>query len=137
MDDYLAGDRNGTTELQLFNLAVGRYTAYVYAWYPPNSFGADHSEITVVEFTTGSFQTVRTDYGAGWAGQALGITYAKTDFEVIAPNGVLLFRLESIGSGEDSPVSVLNGIQIVPIPAPGISALVCAGAGWLSVRRRR
>lgn len=137
MESYLFGDRGGITQLSLTNLAPGEYTVFVYAWSGPNTPNPDRSVITVIEYTSGAFQTVETHFDNIWHGQADGVTYAKVNFQVIAPNGALGFRLESIGGGEDTPVSVLNGIQIVPIPGPGSGALSFAGAWCLAVRRRR
>ncbi len=136
MDSLMAGDRNGLSLVAVSNLAPGGYTAWIYAWSGPGSPNPTKSRITLVEYTTGFFQTVETDFNNIWGGQAQGVTYAKVNFNVTSTGGLLVFRLESLGQNDRSPVSVLNGIQIVPIPAPGVPAALAITA-LAACRRRR
>ncbi|MCG3123791.1 MAG: hypothetical protein GIKADHBN_02212 [Phycisphaerales bacterium] len=136
MESVFFGDRIGSAQAGVSNLAPGPYRIYVYAWQPPDSPLATQSRIAINETTSGTSLVVETVFGGGWSGHSPGMTYATADINVVASSGLLLFGLLSLGNGEDSPVSVLNGIQIVPIPAPTTAVMVLVLLPLASCRRR-
>lgn len=136
MESYLLGDVLGLTRVSFTGLRPGAYRAFIYAWHAPDSSGGTRSEIELVETSTGFSQVVTTLFGSPWSGQAEGTTYATVNFSVVDSSGLLFFRLKSLGNDEDSPVSVLNGIQIVPIPAPGPAASMPIFS-LIAIHRRR
>lgn len=117
-------------------LAPGVYRLYVYGWSPFDDPNPTMSRIAIDETTSGSFQIVETHFNNIWSGDVSGVTFATSEIEVQATGGLLLFTLLSLGNGEDSPVSVLNGIQIVPIPAPTTAVMVLVLLPLASCRRR-
>ncbi len=136
MESMLFGDRNSMTSVGVLGLVPGDYRLYLHAWSPIDDPNRTESRIAIDETTSGYFSVVGTNFNNIWGGQALGVSYAVADVTVQQSGGLLLFTLMSLGNGEDSPVSVLNGIQIVPIPAPGAGVIAGVAAVW-STRRRR
>ncbi len=77
------------------------------------------------------------DYGAVWPGQqVLGETYTTYDFAITAPNQTFMLVYFGQGVGEETKTSVINGLQIVQIPAPSATWSVLLGT-LAAFRRRR
>jgi hypothetical protein len=73
-------------------------------------------------------------FGTVWpGGQVLGETYDRVRINILPDvAGFLMF----MGPDSSKSFTVLNGLQLVPIPAPG-SAALCVAFGAFALRRRR
>lgn len=118
--------------IRMTDVQPGWYNVFVYAW--GGNLGWNHS-LRVGTFNgdgmSGEFSTVT--YTTQWPGQQVyGVTYVALSIQVLPEFGLLGVSLSS------PPVqgfNAVNGIQIVPIPAPG--ALATLAIAPLLRRRRR
>lgn len=118
----------------IFGLRAGLYDVYVYSWLPRDegtrtvhiaAFNGDGTTNVVAEIT----------YGGPWPGQQVeGETFARLTIDVI--DGRNFIGLGISGGFGKELTNALNGIQIVPIPAPG-SAALCFSLGAIALRRKR
>lgn len=121
--------------LQVVNLTPGEYRIYVYGW-AGSVEGNDDNKILVVNFGSSTSSLLTINYAAQWPGhQILGETYATWDFTIASANTSLGIYPQNRGTDIHPRFSYVNGIQIVPIPAPG--AMVLPLAALLVSRRRR
>ncbi|MCC6428496.1 MAG: hypothetical protein IT435_16965 [Phycisphaerales bacterium] len=134
IEDYSGASSVGSSMLQVAGLMPGQYRAFVYGW-AGSLFGDFQSVFDFVDPQTGSKSRAVVDYNAAWPGhQILGETYCTYDF-AITGNQTLFVVAYFQGTGEESQTSVINGLQIVQIPAP--SALGISGIMLAAGRRRR
>lgn len=113
----------------ILNLAVGQYDVYGYAF-----GGAPTGHRTVGLSVWNGVNTVlgSVTFGTAWpGGQVEGETYAKMHVTVIPGQNFLAIY---IGSQHD--FDLLNGLQLVAVPVPGVSAVLLS-AGVLAAGRRR
>lgn len=116
------------------NLTTGTYDVYLYAWRPPGFMTTKFDQVGVFNGVTGGDTVLQAS--RSWPGvQIEGETYGKFTVDVLAggptPGTLQLF---SQGFGEDA--GILNGIQLVRVPAP-ISALPLLGLSFALLSRRR
>jgi hypothetical protein len=113
-------------------LSPGWYDFYVYAW-SGMAPGFTESVVGWGESTSGSHGSIHTRFTDHWPGQQVrGETYEKFAVQVMNANGSIVFGLAPLG-GELDPVSVINGLQIVQIPAPATLLL----PALMPIARRR
>jgi hypothetical protein len=117
---------NATT---FFNLRPGLYDVYVYCW-AGNLLGP--KDVTIRAFTGAGQVVGGVKYDEVWPGGHIrGITYDRLRVEVTpGDNEYLDIFIQAPGD-----FNVINGIQLVPVPAPGTVALLPAAP--LACRRRR
>ena len=120
-----------STLVSLTNLAPGHYDLYAYSWFPLDSdthtvfFTARNGASEVIDSLT---------FGGPWpGGQIEGITFARIPVEVLPGRNFLTLNVVG-GSAKSS--NVLNGLQLVPIPAPGSAAFLFGVATLIAPRRR-
>lgn len=130
MEDFGFGNAMDTgANYQVIGLEPGWYDFYIYAW---AGMSPGYTESIV---TLGVLGDVHTHFTSVWPGKHVeGETYGKLTIEVTEPNSNIGMGLVPLG-GELDPVSVINGLQIVQIPAP--SALGISGIMLAAGRRRR
>ncbi|MBL8964828.1 MAG: hypothetical protein JNK70_12240 [Phycisphaerae bacterium] len=111
------------------NLQPGLYDLYIYCW-AGNLLGP--KDVTIRAFTGAGQVVGGVRYGEQWPGQqVLGETYDKLRVEVTPGDGQYI----DIAIQAPGDFNVINGVQLVPVPAPG--ALALAPAALLAGRRRR
>lgn len=113
----------------LFGIAPGTYDCYIYSWMGP-VFGS--ANVTFQVKAKNNTATGKVSYtGAAWpGGQIEGVTYDVVRIEVPANALALDIRV-----GMDTDFQILNGLQIVRVPAPASPLLLTPLA--LAARRRR
>jgi len=111
------------------NLQPGLYDLYIYCW-AGNLLGP--KDVTIRAFTGAGQVVGGVRYGEQWPGQqVLGETYDKLRVEVTPGDGQYIdIAIQAFGD-----FNVINGVQLVPIPAP--ATLTLAPAALLACRRRR
>lgn len=110
-------------------LEPGWYDVYVYCWAGP---GGVQPSIDIASAT--SFYTFTPNSFAPWPGeQTLGITYVKARVLVDGPSA-------GIGITYHVPTNsfgVMNGIQLIPAPSPGVGITMVSFGISAAFRRRR
>lgn len=110
------------------HLLPGAYDIYVYSWRGSNDQGTPG----IVVSAPGGPYGLSIASGQPWPGQqVLGVTYGVVRIDLGA-NGT--FGISGFAGGEGT--APINGIQIVPVPAPG-AAILGPLAGLAFTRRRR
>lgn len=129
-----SGSQTGASDNPGFaNLTPGAYDLYVYMWGGP-ILGT--KTVTCSVFNGTSYANGSVSYTNQWPGsQIQGVTYAKIRVDVL-PSYQYLSMNFSWYDGQPAGFTIVNGLQLVPVPAPGASALLL-GAGTLALRRRR
>jgi hypothetical protein len=120
---------------QITGLAIGWYDVYVHAWagFAP---GYTESKVAAGESSSGFGTLIHTHFAPQWPGRHVaGETYGKFTLQITDTDSNLSFGLIPLG-GELDPVSVINGLQIVQIPAPAVCTML-AGFSISAMRRRR
>lgn len=131
MGDYLYN--TGGRTLHLAGL-TGDYTFYLYGWAAPldGPFGTGGTTPFKIAIPGGNTKQVTLDYFAPWPGmQVEGNSFVKVDVHIPSSASFIIISVDPPGLG----YSIIQGMQIVPIPAPPAAALLL-GAGVLSRRRR-
>jgi hypothetical protein len=129
MDSALAGSPLANAATFLF-LQPCLYDVYVYCW-AGNLLGP--KDVTIRAFTGAGQVVGGVSYVAAWpGGQILGETYDRLRVEVTAGNNEYL----DIFIQAPGDFNVINGIQLVPVPAPASMALPVIGAMVVPRRRR-
>lgn len=121
---WLMGGVNNS--IGISHLEPGVYDIYVYC------FGGNGSTpIKVLNSLSSTTQTVENP--SVWPGAQLeGVTYMKARIQTNAvTTGFAILYLQANGNRP------LNGIQIVPVPAPAGASLLVGGVFCLAPRRRR
>jgi hypothetical protein len=113
----------------LFGIAPGIYDCYIYSWMGP-VFGS--ATVTFQVQAKNNKATGQVSYNSpAWpGGQIKGVTYDVLRIEVPA-NAFFM----DISVGMDTDFQILNGLQIVRVPAPA-SAMLLAPLAWAARRRR-
>lgn len=132
----LNGDDGGSVAFN--GLQSGQYRLYVYAFLPANSDGTlRRGRYRVFDSNSLNSTDVNLLFPAVWPGQqVLNQTYFTYDFSISSPSQYVQIFL--IGQGSDAvPIATeCAGLQIVPIPTPGATALLGV-LGLTACRRRR
>lgn len=115
------GSQTGPVTLTFENMSNGVYEVYVYAWSP---FDFD----AVVDVSVNG-EMQRIDGELPDAFFVEGVTHTRHVVEI--SDGVIGIDLATV-----SGLGVLNGLQIVPIPAPGVPMVALVGAAVLRRRTR-
>lgn len=111
------------------NLEPGLYNVYVYCW-AGNLLGP--KDVTIRAFTDAGQVVGGVSYGDAWpGGHVLGETYDLLRVEVV-PGGNQYLSIFIQAPGD---FNVINGIQLVLVPAPGWAMITPLAA--LVVHRRR
>jgi hypothetical protein len=112
------------------NLQPGLYDLYIYCW-AGNLLGP--KDVTIRVFTGAGQVVGGVQYGEQWPGQqVLGETYDKLRVEVTPADGQYI----DVFIQAPGDFNVINGIQLVPVPAPAGLLIPAAGA-LVTLRRRR
>lgn len=138
---YSGSSLGGALPVGVGPLALGQYKVYVYGWAGQVQWYSGISRnrtglFRVRDNSSGTAADFQLNYTDVWPGhQVLGETYFTFDLNVTKPNAG--FSVELMGQGgEFTPrPAVCNGIQIVPVPAPGTLATLAIAP--LLHRRRR
>jgi len=132
---FSAGD--STDSVSLRSLMPGDYLLYVYGWSSHLDGSSGTSGVTDFEITVaGSGSGVyRLDYKAPtWPGmQVEGETYLEIPVSV-HPSGNRRISISLMPSGEG--ISIIQGLQLVAVPAPSIPAAAMLATAWAFRRRR-
>jgi hypothetical protein len=138
MSDYVLGAQNSGV-VSLLGLSAGTYKIYLYAWdgLPGHDPANNHIELRGIYGNTQAqhqFLTSTTFDGVWPGSHVQGETFATASFTLSEGD---FFQIDLIpqGSGEDPYVGILQGFQLVMVPAPASAALLMGGA--LSAARRR
>ncbi len=139
MSDYVSGSQSSGV-VSLFGLSAGTYKIFLYAWdgLPGHDPANNHIELRGI---FGNAQTqqqflVSITFDQTWPGSHVhGVTFATASF-MLSQGDFLQIDLIPQGSGEDPYLGILQGFQLVMVPAP-TSAAVLIGCAVAAARRRR
>lgn len=121
--------------ITLFSITPGDYLFYLYGWATPLDGASGTSGQTTFDIGIpgGNSKTVVLDYEGPWPGmQVEGNTFAKV--QVFIPDFATAIGIGLRPSGEG--ISIIQGMQMVPIPAPPAAAFTAILALACSTRRR-
>ena len=133
MSDCVAGNvlvGDESSFVSFGGLQAGQYRCFIYGWNP------DSSSPGYGQYRMWDGQQVQLNFTSSWPGQqVLNQTYFTKDLTVT--NASERFRVTMIGLGSDAVprATVINGLQIVMIPAP--ASVAPLGLLALAARRRR
>lgn len=132
MSDYLYN--SGGRTLHLTNL-TGDFMFYLYGWAAPldGPSGTGGTTTFKIGIPGGNSQQVTLDYSDPWPGmQVEGNTYAKIQVHIPSFASFIIVSVDPPGLG----YSIIQGMQIAPIPGPPVAVVGLVG-GVAVVRRRR
>lgn len=128
MESHLSFTPNFNT-LSMTGIAPGPYRLYIYCWLG-SVLGSQEVHFKVSNGVTNHNVTVSFD--SVWpGGHVEGETYAVVPVDVTPEFGFIGCRM-----GFNSGFNVVNGLQLVPVPAPGAAA-VMLGLPLIAFRSRR
>lgn len=112
------------------NVASGSYDLFIYSWMG-SSAGPDSLTFTVRNGV--SSKVAKINNTSVWPGQHVeGETYAHLQIEVLSQ-----FQFIGITFVFQSGFNGINGIQLIPVPAPATLSLFLAAPLAVGMRRRR
>ncbi len=130
-----AGLQNASVALGGFN--PGRYRLFVYGW--GGHIVTDNvGNFLLFDSQSGADTRIDLHFNTTWPGrQVLGETYFTYDFSVKDASDFIVVHMLYRPFGETGFPTVVNGLQIVSIPAPASGLALLGLSAAIAARRRR
>lgn len=140
MESMMWTGASQTRDITISALSAGAYDLFIYAWGSPwsNTGGVSDFNVTLHDGTGSGFYRLDFELSA-WPGTHIqDETYLRIPI-TMAPNAStdqtkLIVSLPG-GSGENG-IEIIQGIQLVKVPAPSVPAAAMLATAWAFRRRR-